>query len=136
MGKIRMQDSTLQDALKRFIEKGRRDPDLLAIFLFGSRVRGDEGPNSDVDICLVLQPRRYTELELSQKKLEYLKDFDFDVQIYQQLPLYIRRRVLKEGKVLFCQDEDQLYQLAFRTAQQFEDFRHIYYTYLQEVARG
>ena len=131
-----MKELTLQSAFKKLIEKGRSDPEVLAIFLFGSRVRADEGPASDVDICVVLQPRGYTELELSRKKLEYLKELDFDIQIFQQLPLYIRHRVLKEGRVLFCRDEDELYQVAFRTAQQFEDFKHIYYTYLREVARG
>ena len=43
-------------------------------------------------------------------------------------------KVLKEGKVLLCQHEDLLYEIAFRTAQAFEDFKHIYYGYLEEVA--
>jgi hypothetical protein len=41
---------------------------------------------------------------------------------------------LKEGKVLLCQDEDLLYEIAFRAAQAFEDFKHIYHGYLEEVA--
>jgi hypothetical protein len=42
--------------------------------------------------------------------------------------------VLKEGKILLCQDDDLLYEIAFRTAQAFEDFRHLYYGYLEELA--
>ena len=39
-----MQELTLQSAFKKLIEKGRSDPEVLAIFLFGSRVRaGAEG---------------------------------------------------------------------------------------------
>jgi hypothetical protein len=34
----------------------------------------------------------------------------------------------------FTRNESLLYELAFRTAQAFEDFRHIYYGYLKEVA--
>ena len=56
-----------------------------------------------------------------------------DVQVFQQLPIYIRQRVLKDGEVLFVRDEDQLYELAFRTVQEFEDFRPRYQTYLKEV---
>jgi len=41
--------------------------------------------------------------------------------------------VFKEGHILFVRDENQLYELAFRTAQAFEDFKHIYYGYLKEV---
>lgn len=120
----------------RLVNKAKADQDLLAVILFGSHARGEEGPASDLDICLVLQPSDWGDLELSQKKLEYLKSFNLDVQVYQQLPLYIRRRVLKEGKVLFCRDVEKLYELAFRSVQEFEDFKHIYHGYLEEVARG
>ncbi len=121
------------------LEKVRQDRDVLAVILFGSSARGDDGPGSDVDICLVLQPSDYSDLELSHKKLEYLGLFgasSLDIHVYQQLPLYIRKRILKEGEVLFCSDEKALYEIAFRTIQDFEDFRRIYDGYLGEVARG
>ncbi|MGY4707894.1 type VII toxin-antitoxin system MntA family adenylyltransferase antitoxin [Candidatus Bipolaricaulota sp. J31] len=118
------------------LERSRRDHRVLAVILFGSRARGESDPGSDVDVCLVLEPRAYDDLALSRVKLDYLKNFDLDVHVFQQLPLYIRRRVLKEGKVLFCRDEDKLYDLAFRIIQEFEDFKHIYRDYLEEVARG
>jgi predicted nucleotidyltransferase len=109
------------------VEKAEADGDILAVVLFGSRARGDQRVGSDTDICLVLQPSGCTPdvTELSHTRLRYLKDFDLDIHVYQQLPVYIRRRVLKEGTVLFCRDEDLLYQVAFRTAQEFEHFRHL-----------
>ena len=119
--------------------KAQQDQDVLAIIVFGSCARGDDGPTSDLDICLVLQQKDYSSLKLSRKRLEYLKCFSMpglDIHVYQQLPLYIRKRILKEGKILFCRDEEVLYELAFRTAQEFEDFKHTYYSYLEEVARG
>lgn len=118
------------------VEAVRADHDVLAVVLFGSHARGEENPASDTDICLVLKAGCHIDLELSRKRLQYLKSCEFDIQIFQQLPVYIRRRVLKEGKILFCRDETALYDLAFRTAQQFEDFRHIYEGYLEGVARG
>ena len=121
------------------VRKARQDQDMLAVIVFGSCARGDDGPTSDLDICLVLQPKDYTDLKLSRKRLEYLKFVSIpglDIHVYQQLPLYIRKRILKEGEILFCRDEEVLYELAFRTVQEFEDFKHIYYSYLEEVARG
>ena len=121
------------------IKKAQQDKDVLAIIIFGSRARDDAGPTSDLDVCIVLQPKDYDDLKLSRKRLEYLKGVsipDLDMQIYQQLPLYIRKRILKEGKTLFCRDEDVLYKVAFRTIQEFEDFRRIYCGYLEEVGRG
>lgn len=122
--------------LEKLLEKAQRDGEVLAVMLFGSAARREETRGSDLDVCLVLRPGTYDRMTLSRKRLDYLSSAEFDTQIFQQLPLYIRRRVLKEGKVLLVKDEDALYELAFRTAQAFEDFRHFYREYLEEVARG
>jgi len=122
--------------VERLLRQARADADVLAVILFGSAARGDRTPASDVDVCLVTQPRKYDPLRLSRIKLAYQQEVDLDVQIFQQLPLYIRSQVLKEGKVLFTRDEDELYRLAFRTAQAFEDFKPVYRSYLAEVARA
>ena len=122
--------------LERLLSKAREDSDILAVFMFGSTARGERTAASDVDVCLVLQPQKYDSLTLSRKKLAYLRQYDLDVHVFQQLPLYIRHRVLKEGKVLFERDADALYALACRTARAFEDFKPIYRAYLAEVARA
>jgi len=122
--------------LERLLRRAHEDAAVLAVLLFGSAARGELSSHSDIDVCLVLepQPKSYARTSLSRKRLEYLQHFDLDVHVFQQLPLYIRRRVLKEGQVLFVRDEDLLYDVAFRTAQAFEDFKHIYYEYLERVA--
>ncbi len=122
--------------LQRLLSTAQDDPDILAVILFGSTARGEQTSASDVDVCLVLQPCAYDPLARSRKRLTYLKQGDLDVHLFQQLPLYVRRRVLREGKVLFERDTDALYSLAFRTAQAFEDFKPLYYEYLAEVSRA
>lgn len=126
--------TSARKTLNSIIDRVKQDSQILAVFLFGSAAREESLKASDIDICLVLSLRDYSPKELSQKKLEYLRLSDLDIQIFQQLPLYIRVRVLREGKVLFCNNEDKLYDIAFRTIQEFEDFKHIYYDYLKEVA--
>jgi uncharacterized protein len=120
----------------RLLAQACQDPDVLAVLLYGSVARGEQTARSDVDVCLVLLPRStpHDSTFLSRKRLEYLTHFDLDVQIFQALPLYIRSRVFKEGQVLFVRDEDLLYAIAFRTAQAFEDFKPIYYHYLEQIA--
>lgn len=61
---------------------------------------------------------------------------NLDVAIFQQLPLALRHRVLRDAQVLFARDEDALYEIAIRTVRAFEGFRHIHRAYLDEVARG
>ncbi len=113
-----------------------RDPSILAVILFGSRARGDFRKDSDTDLCLVLMPRSYTSRELSSYKLRYRSKIDAALHIFQQMPIYIQQRVLKDGKVLWCRDEDALYEIAFRVIREFADYEHIYREYLEEVAHG
>jgi len=124
--------------VNRLLTKARQDVDVLAVVLFGSAARGEQTLGSDIDVCLVLVPYTTPRTCASSagKRLEYLAHVDLDVHIFQGLPLYIRRRVLKEGRILFVRDEDRLYEIAVRTAQAFEDFKHIYYHYLEQVAHA
>ncbi len=120
-----------QEEITRLVEKevskGNR---VLAAILFGSFPQ--EG-FSDIDVCIVLYPGKYENLYLSEKRLELMMALeDFDIQIFQQLPLYIRIRVLK-GTVIFCREEKVLYEVAIQTIREFEDYKKIYDEYLRGV---
>lgn len=122
----------MREKLGKMMKEVVNDEDILAVMLFGSYARNKKF--SDVDVCIILQPRNFDASSLSKKRLEYLADFpSFDIRIFQQLPLYIRMRVLKDGKIIFCRDEDALYDLAMRAIREFESFKPIYYTYLEGV---
>jgi predicted nucleotidyltransferase len=129
-----MKEAKAKQQVELLLKEAQQDSDVLAVMLFGSVARGESSAQSDVDICLVLYPKRWQLEELARKRWKYLR-FDLDIKIFQQLPLYVRRRVLREGVILLVKDEDQLYELAFRTAKEFEDFKHIYRDYLEAIAR-
>jgi predicted nucleotidyltransferase len=118
--------------LRLLLERAAADDGVLAVMLYGSAARGDNTRFSDIDVCLLLQDRRADRAEMARKRLDYA-DLDLDVQVFQLLPLYVRSRVLKEGRTLFVRDEDALYELAFRTVRAFEDFKPRYRAYLDEV---
>lgn len=129
-------DTSAHPALNRLVARAVRDPDVLAVIVFGSRARGEASPRSDLDVCLVLGSEPVADVVLDRKRLEYLTEADVDLVVFQRLPLAIRSRILKEGSVLFVRDEPALYALAVRTARAFEAFRHIHQHYLEQVARG
>lgn len=124
----------VESVLRRVVARAEGDSEALAILLFGSRARGDAGTRSDLDLCLVLEEGAPTGLAASRKRLDYIAGSDIDLSIFQQLPLHVRSRALKEGQVVFVRDEDRLYAVAIRTAQSFEGFRHHYRRYLEAVA--
>ena len=108
------------------------DKDILAAILFGSSARGEV--YRDIDICLVTDPKR--QVNLARKDLEYLMRFDFDIHTFEELPVCIGMRVLKEGRCLLSKDDDALYDLAHKTVQKFEDFRLRYEDYLEAILHG
>ncbi|MCD6483163.1 MAG: nucleotidyltransferase domain-containing protein [Candidatus Aenigmarchaeota archaeon] len=118
----------------KLVEKAKNDRKILAVFLFGSFLR-DKHPE-DIDICLVLR-KNVKKSEFSKIKLKYLSDFhDLDISIFQQLPIYIRKRVIKEGKILLMKDFDELYDIVIDTIKEFDDFKKIYKMYLEGVMNG
>jgi len=131
---MRAMETVSHPAVAQLVARAQRDPDLLAVVLFGSRARGDASASSDVDVCLVLAPDRADEPDRTAKRLDYLGRFDLDVSVFQQLPLAIRSRVLKEGRILFVRDEDALYDVAIRTVRAWDRFRPIHRMYLDHVA--
>ena len=82
--------------------------------------------------------KKYPNLEMSKIRLNFLKELNnkFDIQIFQQLPVYIKIRVLKEGKILFCKNSDKLYEIAFTAIKDFGFYKKIYDLYLSEVENG
>ena len=120
--------------IREIVKAARHDPEVLALLLYGSAARGENSAVSDTDLCLVLTLRVHSALELSQKKLEYASRFLSHISIFQQLPLYVRQRALRDGKVLYCRDIDSLYEVAFVTIREFTEFEPTYLDYLKEVA--
>ncbi len=125
----------MRQQLEALVQRAQNDLDVLAVILFGSTARNEHHQDSDLDICLVLQAGGTSPSTMTEKRIAYMADFTLDIQVFQTLPLYIRQRVLKEGRVLFCRDEDALYTLALRTVKDFADFERMYRRYLEEVAR-
>lgn len=108
-----------------------KDPDILAVILYGSYARGEEA--RDVDLCLILYPDKLK--NSLDKRIEYSYHEQVDVQVFQDLPLYIRPRVIKEGIVRHVKDEDLLYDITIETAREFELYRPKYELYLGSIGK-
>ncbi len=126
----------MKEKLKPILAEAKKDPQVLAVIFYGSAARKEL--HRDVDVCIVLTPSSYTEINLSQTKLKYasLASEGVDVSVFQQLPLYVRVRVVAEGKVLYASDLPALFDLAVSAHRAFEDYKPIYETYMEGVAHG
>ena len=119
------------EKIGKLIEKAKKDKNVIAVALYGSSLKGK---GRDIDICLYLD-KKYNNLFMSKKRLDYLKYFNYDIQVFQQLPIYIRKRILK-GKILYSKNEDRLYEIAYDTRKEFNYFEKYYNDYLEMVKNG
>ncbi len=121
--------------IQDIIEKAKKDKEVIAVAIFGSYARNES--YQDIDLCLFLKNKKYNKTQLSKKKLKYASENEkYDIQVFQQLPIYIRKRILKDAKILYCKDEDILYDIYFQTIKEFDDFKPLYESYLGVVENG
>ena len=105
----------MEEKLKSALERLKNDSDIAAVIVFGSYVRTPEYAR-DIDICVVLN-RKMSVLDMGKKRISFMRGMpdNMDIQVFQLLPLYVRSKILKEGKVLSGPDERILYDIAART---------------------
>lgn len=125
----------MDKVLTRIIEQAKKDSAVIAVALFGSYARNE--PYQDIDVCIFLKPGEYSSEELFEKQLKYTPPEEkYDVHLFQQLPVYIKKRILKEAKILYCKNEDLLYDLYFATLRDYLHYGPIYESYLEAVEHG
>ncbi|MCK9319835.1 MULTISPECIES: nucleotidyltransferase domain-containing protein [unclassified Methanoculleus] len=103
------------------------------IILYGSVADGQAKAGSDVDLCIYYDGDREEASRFRFAVLSELCDDRYDIQIFSHLPLYVRTEVLR-GKVIYCPDERFLYDLAYQTIREFDDFKHRLYDYIGKEA--
>lgn len=129
----------VQKNLSKIIEIAKKDKRIIAIALFGSYITNRRYAR-DIDVCLILD-KTYNYKEVSIILSPYFKEINtdvFDINIFNQLPIYIRKKILKESKIIYTRKdkEDLLYEIAFSTIKEFSDYAKLYYMYLENIKNG
>lgn len=106
-----------------------RSSDILVAYLFGSFARGKAGPLSDLDVAILLAGRLSREGRLQRRldigwEISHLLRVDaVDVVVLNDAPLPLAYRVLRDGVVLFCQDEDARIRYQADIISRYLDFK-------------
>ncbi len=103
------------------------------IFLYGSVAAGQARNDSDIDLCLWYDGDTTEAERFSFACIKELSDSRFDIQIFSHLPLYIRIEVIR-GRLLYAKDMRFVYDVAYRTIRDFDDFKHRFYDYIGKEA--
>ena len=105
-----MQDSRVKRLKKYF--SARPSSGVASVYLFGSHAAGRAHRDSDVDVGILLQRRRYPEardrfearVRLGAELIRELRDNDVDVVILNDVPPHFGRRIVSEGIRAYCGD--------------------------------
>ena len=123
----------MERELEEVVDKIKSFDEVQFIILYGSASEDRMTERSDVDLCVGYDG---DEEEASRFRYDILSELfadEYDIQIFQLLPLYVRKEVLK-GEVLYFRDKRELYDIAYRTIREFDDFKHRYYDYIGKEA--
>jgi len=102
--------------IEKIVERLKKMKSVKAAILFGSYAKGKAREDSDIDICVITEDEDDSPLELSSNVL--------DISLFHRLPLLVRYRVFRDGKILFSKDDLLVTGLKFRTIQTYLDEKH------------
>ncbi|MGY4707038.1 type VII toxin-antitoxin system HepT family RNase toxin [Candidatus Bipolaricaulota sp. J31] len=127
--KLGLLPKDILERLKRLPERIARVEGILALWLFGSFARGEATPISDVDLAyLSNQDLEGEALEAFEGCLyrvisSTLGTDEISLVDMRRAPLFLRWRVLVEGKLLLCRDEGAVARLAEEVYNRAPDIR-------------
>ena len=98
-----------------------------AAILFGSHATKSQTPMSDIDLCIIGD----ISLE-NKKKIRHSLSEKFDISFFDNLPIWIKMRVLREGKPLFVRNKKRLLDLTFKILKEYLDFQPVIKSFINE----
>lgn len=110
----------LIERAREIVNKIRESVNVKAVYLFGSYAKGEQNESSDIDLCVFGKLKDKEKREIAS----YGSDF-IDISFFEELPLYIKFRVLKEGRPLFVKDEKFLNAVKIQTLHDYLDFKQL-----------
>lgn len=96
--------------------------DLLGVLLYGSVIKGEETPRSDIDICLVA-PTCMDKAGLLREVHRSLDVFSkkYDVRIFEELPLYIQIQIIENHEIIYTKDVYEMFEYFYYFRKLWED---------------
>ncbi|MHA1596026.1 MAG: nucleotidyltransferase domain-containing protein [Candidatus Asgardarchaeia archaeon] len=119
-------DRKTVEKIKKDLKFIERIQEIHSVLLFGSYIKGDENERSDIDICLVIPHVKEKEINmilgLVFSKLS--KKEDYDISIFETLPLFMKAEVIENHVVLFSRDVLELYEYFYFYRKIWNDQKH------------
>jgi predicted nucleotidyltransferase len=124
-------NSEITNAIQRYIAESQVDDSIVAVYLFGSCIKGEAEKASDIDLSFLLDEQAYktdpidamspAHLFAAQVGMKFNKETD--VTILNSASLEIAYEVVTSGKCLFELDPDMRMEYELKIKGMYFDFK-------------
>jgi len=111
---------TKLEELPKIVERIAKLNGVKAVYLFGSQISGKTHIHSDIDICVIGEKEEDEKLE--DELLEFMTD-NLEVIYFWRLPIWVKFRVLREGKPLIIKDKNFVDECKIKTMNEYFDYQ-------------
>ena len=111
-----------------FVGAGRSlEKDVLGVLIYGSYAKKETTPRSDIDICIVIgslsSPGEMRKLLSIVWRNVNINKKNYDVKIFEELPLHIKIEVIEDGKVIIGK-KPEIYEYFYKFRKMWNDQKH------------
>lgn len=127
--------------IKKIQEILAKQPDVLAVYLFGSAARGQAHPKSDLDIGVVVSSAKgidYGKLSVSLDQAVAGREVDLRIVTLKDTSPVFLYNLIKENLCLYARSDGERVRFETGALRQFYDsakIREIYYRYLKKAVK-
>lgn len=108
----------------------KSQPEIVAVYLYGSQAKDTARPDSDVDLAVLLRaghPNPFkAELALQVELVELTGIDKLEVAVLNRVSLKLRAEVFISGRLLFCTDNDERIPFEVKTMSEYWDMKPLY----------
>lgn len=113
-------------------------PEVVAVYLFGSRAEGVARPDSDLDLALMLD--RLPDLPLLYR-LEIMSDLQdllrqrVDAVLFQEASPLLAFQILRHGRLVFDRNPDRRAVIIMHALSRYYDYKRFHDYYMKHLSR-
>lgn len=117
----------------------KKQPDVVAVYLYGSQARSEADKDSDIDLAVLLDEEKGKKLPSSWggRQVHFMNDLigllnqQMEIQDLSAVAISFVYRVLSEGKLLYCKNDSERVKFETRVLNQYFDLKPFYQEYYQ-----
>lgn len=130
--------SKIQDKINRLKTFCEKNPNILALFIFGSFGTEEELFQSDIDFAILYYKNipLIEHLNVAVEFVKILEREDVDVLNLNEAPIDIKMRVISEGELIYCSNEIKLSDFKEKVFDLYADYEPVLRKFYEDYIEG